>query len=376
MLADAAHFTLELSLKLLSAGLMLKDATPANVLFRGNRPVFVDLPSIVKREPGSYLWLARRQFEACFILPLLLSIHRGVPLDWSLRDTHAGVSHTMAARLLGVQRWLRPSLLMSVALPAALNNSNVKSGHGALEPKLANDERAVYTLERTFRQLQAQVNSLAPRASSQGSDWRAYMANRQHYQQEDLGLKQDFVRDALARVKPEFVLDVGANTGEFSALAARAGARVLALDTDESSVSGIFHRARSESLDIHPLVMDFARPTPAAGWQNGERSSFPDRGRGQFDLVMMLAVIHHLRVTNGVPLAAFIDAAARLSRRALLVEFVPRTDPMFRLIARGREDLYQDYTAEALEQALRASFHIEMTKPLPNGRTLYLATRA
>ena len=83
MLAAAGSLTLELARALLPRGWQLKDATPANVLFRNAEPVFVDLPSIVARDPGSCLWIARHQFETTFLLPLVASVEAGLPIAWT-----------------------------------------------------------------------------------------------------------------------------------------------------------------------------------------------------------------------------------------------------------------------------------------------------
>ena len=73
----------------------------------------------------------------------------------------------------------------------------------------------------------------------------------------------------------------------------------------------------------------------------------------------MLAVVHHLRVTEGVPVAEQFDAVAAITRRHLLVEYVPVTDPMFAAIARGREPLYPDCLRPEFEATLLKRFQIE-----------------
>ena len=150
---------------------------------------------------------------------------------------------------------------------------------------------------------------------------------------------------------------------------------MVALDIDERSVAAIWRRAREKKLPILPLVGNFGRPTPAVGWRNRELDSLLARAEGRFDLVLMLAVVHHLRVTEGVPMAEQFEAVAGLTRRHLLVEFVPAADPMFAAIARGREPLYPDCVRPAFETALVKRFAIERTRELPNGRVLYLARR-
>jgi ribosomal protein L11 methylase PrmA len=183
------------------------------------------------------------------------------------------------------------------------------------------------------------------------------------------------VSESLAALRPKWVLDIGANTGEFSARAAAAGASVVAIDTDEAAVNNMLHAAERNKHSILPLVGDFANPSPAVGWSNRERASFLSRAERRFDVVMLLAVVHHLRVTCGVPLAQIVRLVADLTRHAIIIEHVPVEDPMFKRLSRGRDELYADCQRSEFERALRAKFDLEKSQELPNGRTLYLATK-
>ena len=374
MLAAAAELTLELSRALLPPGLQLKDATPANVLFRGAQPVFVDLPSIVAREPGSCLWNARHQFETTFLLPLIASVEARLPIASTLANPVAGLSHEALARILGARRWLKPRLWRSVAFPAALaaRAAAGAGSRGAL--KVASDAQARFILDRAFAGLTRDLQRWTARLAAGSSHWQGYTATRLHYGDADLEAKRAFVTEALDGTRPLAVLDIGANTGEFSEIAARQ-AEVVSMDIDERSVAAIFGRARASRPTILPLVGNFGRPTPATGWRNRESDSFLARAAERFDLVMMLAVVHHLRVTEGVPIAEQFDAVAGVTRRHLLVEFVPVSDPMFAAIARGREALYGDCERPAFEAALGELFQVEKSRELPNGRVLFLARR-
>lgn len=372
MLAAAGALTLELARALLPRGLQLKDATPANLLFRGVEPVFVDLPSIVAHAPKGCLWLARHQFETTFLLPLVASVEAGVPLAWSLANPVAGLSHESLARLLGARRWLKPRLWGSVALPAALGARAADGAGSRTEMQAGSEEQARYILARSYAALERRLRRNAERLATRGSHWQKYIQTRTHYDSEDLAAKRAFVSSAVADTHPARTLDIGANTGEFSEIAASQG-EVVALDVDERSVASIAWRARERNLSILPLVGNFGRPTPATGWRNRESDSFLDRAAGAFDLVLMLAVVHHLRVTEGVPVAQQFEAVAAVTRRHLLVEFVPVTDPMFAAIARGREPLYLDCIRPAFEAELARRFTVENTLELPNGRVLYLA---
>ena len=134
---------------------------------------------------------------------------------------------------------------------------------------------------------------------------------------EDHAKKKEYVERLLREITPATVLDVGANTGTYSMLAASVCARVVALDTDQAAIDQLWTRASKENLDILPLVVNIARPSPALGWENSESMSFLDRAEHRFDLVMMLAVIHHLLLMDQIPMEQIAALAARLTRRYL-----------------------------------------------------------
>ena len=185
--------------------------------------------------------------------------------------------------------------------------------------------------------------------------------------------KEKFVSTALAEFKPGRVLDVGCNTGHFSDLAARQGAEVVAIDTDLGCVGALCQTAREQNLNILPIVVDLCRPSAAKGWRNRECSSFLERAKGAFDAVLMLAVLHHVLVTERIPLDEVLDLAAELTRDLLLIEFVEPEDKMFQTIARGREHLHADLTITAFEAACRRHFHIVRSEHMEGThRRLYL----
>ena len=259
MLAHAARHTLTIGLELLRDGYVLKDATPANVLFRGARPVFVDLPSIERFAGGNGLWLARHQFETCFLLPLMASLDLGYPIQSALADPATGLSHERLARLYGPRRWWSVDRVRHVALAAALGGGTRGAEAALPRPtsgRASDLEKAKYVLEQSLRGLLRAIDRLEGRLRQRDSHWSAYAATRSHYADEDLRLKREFVGAVLEAGKPRWVLDVGANTGEFSAMAAAASAETVAVDLDEVSVSAIHATAAGSRLPIQALVVD------------------------------------------------------------------------------------------------------------------------
>ena len=209
-----------------------------------------------------------------------------------------------------------------------------------------------------------------------GSAWSDYMTSNNNYTNEHFEAKQTFVESALQEVRPRRVLDVGCNTGHFSALAAASGSSVVAIDYDPEVVGKTWRRAFAGGLDILPLVVNLTRPSPAMGWRNQECPAFLDRACGRFDAVLMLAVIHHMLVTERIPLDEIIDIAAELTTDLLVIEFVAPADSMFRRLLRGRDHLFAELTSEVFESECRRRFEIVRSQRLAGTeRTLYLMRR-
>ncbi len=373
MLAAAGGLTLDLAEGSLAEGFGLKDATPGNILFRGPQPVFVDLLSFERRAPDDPVWKPDAQFQRTFLLPLLAHQRFGARLADIFTTRRDGLEPEEIFRLVGTVQKFLPPFLPLVSMPVWLGRKASGGGGSSLyqERRVGDPEKARFILGARFRGLRRQLARLQP-APDARSTWSGYMEEHS-YEREAFAAKEQFVNDALHEVKPARALDVGANTGYFSALAARAGAEVVAVDLDAACVGRIWQRARAESLDILPLVVDLGRPSPALGWRNQECPSFLDRARGRFDAVLMLAVLHHLLVTERVPLDDVIDLAAELTRDALIIEFVAPQDEMFRRLARGRDDLFVKLDAAAFAASARRRFHIVRQSRLGNAnRTLYL----
>lgn len=375
MLHAAGALTLDLALATLEEGYGLKDATPYNVLFRGPRPVFVDVLSFERRDPRNHAWMAYAQFVRTFLLPLLAHRDLGWPLQQTLSGRRDGLEPETIYRSIGIFRRLAPPYLELVFLPtwlAAKRREDVSLYH----PKpAASPEQARYILGNLLRGCRKRLNAAGPRSGGD-STWSQYLDRKSLYSPQQLAEKEAFVQEALELTRPATVLDAGANEGHFSLLAARTGAAVIAIDTDPVVVGSIWRRAHSENLDVQPLVVDLTRPTPAGGWRNQECASFLDRAAGSFDLVLMLALMHHIVVTERVPLEELLALAADISREYLLIEFVAPKDSMFQRIVRGREALYSDLTRERFETAAQTHWEPVRSRRITGlHRWLYLYRR-
>jgi SAM-dependent methyltransferase len=358
LLDAAARLTLDLALDLLPEGFGLKDATPYNVLFRGPDAVFIDVLSIERRDTGDPTWLPYAQFIRTFVLPLFANRRFGVPLGQILLARRDGLEPEDIYRWLSPLQRLHPAVLPLVSMPVWLAARHKPDDPSVYRQKLLPDpEQARFILRHLLRGLRRKLDAIAPKTPP-ASAWTRYMEGENNYTAGQFQDKERFIAAFLAEHAPQRVLDVGCNTGHFSLQAARAGAAVVGIDTDQAAAGNVWRRARAEKQNILPLVVDLARPTPAMGWNNREWPSFLDRARGAFDAVFMLAVVHHMLVTERIPLAAIVDLAASLTSSLLVIEFVSPQDSMFQRLVRGREELFRGLDAAQFEQICGSRFHI------------------
>jgi ribosomal protein L11 methylase PrmA len=170
------------------------------------------------------------------------------------------------------------------------------------------------------------------------------------------------------------VWDVGANTGEYSRAAREVAPEVLAFDLDPAAVERNYRRVRRENeTGILPLLMDLTNPSPAQGWGHRERLSLEQRGPA--DVVLALALVHHLAIGHNLPLAKVAEFFARIGR-GLVIEFVPKNDSQVHRLLRNRPDIFPDYTREGFERAFAERFSVEDVREVAESeRAIYRMTR-
>ncbi len=369
MLRDAALLQLELIEAAIGEDLTLKDATPYNIQFSAGRPVFIDIPSF-EPLPAGAPWAGYRQFCELFLFPLMLQAYKGISFQPLLRSRIDGVDIQTAARLFGLRDRFRAGVLPHVWLQSKLDRrygdtrqdvrSELKSAGFHKELILAN--------VRKLRKLVARLDW-----GGEGSEWGAY-EQFHNYSESDHAAKEAFIDRAVADSDATLVWDVGCNTGQFSRIAARHAQQVVAMDLDPFAVEQLYREnARNGVENILPLVQNVADPSPNWGWRQQERTDLQSRGRP--DLVLCLALIHHVVISANVPLEEFIAWLAEMTD-GLVIEYVSRSDDKVQTLLRNKEDKYDDYRRENLEQQLERHFSIRNRLELESGnRFLYACSR-
>lgn len=361
MLRDAALLHLELLRDALKEGMILKDSSAYNIQFRGATATHIDVASFEKLAAGD-AWTGYGQFCEMFLFPLMLQAYRGADFQPWLRGRLDGISARDMNHILGFFDSFRSGVLGHVRLHARLQSARrTQDVRGSIRD--AGFSRAL--IERNVAGLIKLIGKLKPRTSK--SHWRAY-ADPGGGADDDAAAKQTFVESAVASRPRQLVWDLGTNTGMYARIAARHAQYVVALDSDAPSVDRLYEQLRSESnRKIIPLVMNLVDASPRQGWRGLERKDL--RGRGAPDIILALALIHHVVLAANVPLAEFVGWLAGLGGE-LVIEFVTREDPMVRELLLHKNDIYHDYTLQNFEHEFAKHYDLVLRRSIREGRRL------
>ena len=363
-LKDAALATLAIQKLALEHDHALRDASAFNIQFHRGRPVFIDTLSFEAYREGEP-WVAYRQFCQHFLAPLALAAYTDVRLASLTRVFVDGVPLDLASRLLPARTRLIPALMLHIHLHA--RSQRRYAGASAVRRRPVSR----LALRGLVDSLTGAVNRMRWRPA--GTEWGDYY-DATNYTGAALESKprvvQEFIRASGART----VWDLGANTGVFSRLASQLGIPTIAFDVDPAAVEkNYLETKRRNEPDLLPLVTDLTNPSPSLGWDHRERASLLDRGPA--DLVLALALIHHLAISNNVPLERVAHFLARAGR-SLVIEFVPKSDSQVRRLLATRADIFPNYDMEGFLRAFTRYFDVVQSHPVEGSeRTLHLMRR-
>jgi len=348
--------------------MILKDSTPYNIQWQGSSPVFIDIPSFEKLNAGEP-WAGYRQFCEMYLFPLMLTSYKHISHIPFLRGNLEGIPLDQMNNLLSLRDYLRPGVLFHVYLHLKAQNkySNTK---GDIKSDLRKSGFNKALIEANVKRLKKLV---------QGLDWKILKTEWSHYSSfrtytdNELAMKKDFVQKASATHRWKLAWDLGCNTGEFTQLISDQCDYVVGMDIDPLAIEFFYQNLKKTGVKtILPLINNIADPSPGLGWLNTERKILRDRGKP--NLVLCLALIHHIVLSANIPLKGFIQWLASLGG-ALIIEYVTKDDPMVKVLLQNKEDNFSDYNQDHFENSLKAFFDINTSQSLESGtRIIYFAT--
>ena len=364
---DAALCTLKIQKIALEFGMSLKDASAYNIQFLHGKPVLIDTLSFEIYKVGRP-WVAYRQFCQHFLAPLVLMSYRDIRLSQLLRIYVDGIPLDLVSRLLPSRTRFNFGLLSHIILHARAQKTYADKPGEKPAVRFAMSKQSLLGL---IDSLESTVGNLKWKPA--GTEWGDYY-EKTNYSDAAFLHKKQLVSEWMERIKPGIAWDLGANTGIFSRLVGKLGACTVAFDIDPAAVEQNYRQVRIENeQNVLPLVLDLTNPSPSMGWDNQERRSFGDRG--PVDVILALALIHHLAISNNVPLPKLAEFFHELCHW-FVIEFVPKSDSQVKILLKSREDIFPHYVQADFENIFKEKFDIrEAVKVQESERFLYLMER-
>lgn len=362
---DAALVTLAIQKRALEFGMSLKDSSAYNIQFHRGKPILIDTLSFETYTEGKP-WVAYRQFCQHFLAPLALMAYKDVRLSQLIRVYIDGIPLDLASRMLPFRTRFVASLFLHIHLHASAQRHYADK---VVDKNTTTRQMSLSSMLGLLDSLKTGVRKL--HWQPKGTEWADYYATADHYSSESVEHKKHVVNEYLDHIQPRIVWDLGANEGMFSRLSSVRGIPTLAFDIDPGAVEKNYLDCVTHGeTHLLPLVLDLTNPSPSLGWSNRERMSLLERAPA--DAILALALIHHLAISNNVPLHLLAKFFHNLGNW-LIIEFVPKTDPQVELLLATREDIFSEYDVETFERIFSNWFNIVETISIRGTqRCLYL----
>ncbi len=358
----AALTTMKIEKVALEFEMTLKDASAYNIQFQDSQPIFIDTLSFEKYHEGKG-WKAYKQFCQHFLGPLALMSFTDIRLNKLFQNYIDGIPVDLTSKLLPMKTRFMFSLLSHIHLHA-------KSQKHYEKKQIKN--KKIKMSKRSFMGLVESLNSGVKKMNwnPQGTEWGDYYSET-NYSNRSLDEKKNIISRMIDEVNPKKVWDLGANTGVFSRIASEKEIFTVAFDIDPAAVEKNFCQVnKRKETKLLPLVLDLTNPSSDIGWANEERKSVTSRG--PVDLILALALIHHLAISNNVPLKKIAEFF-KYNCKFLIIEFIPKSDSQVQKLLSTREDIFDEYTREQFEECFQQYFIIKkLENIIDSKRIIYL----
>lgn len=353
---------LDINIIAVEYGMILKDATPFNFYFQSGEPIMFDTTSFSFFHNNDK-WLAYKQFCEEFLSPFALMHYGGQ--NWSkMSISHLhGFPLEFVSYTLPIKSWLNFTCLINIHIHAKFIN-NIQQKQNSNNSGFSQEK-----IKFTFSLIKNNISTW--KVYNFKSNWVGYYENSIEsniYLQK----KEDIVRIWIKQIGPFCVIDLGANTGKFSFIAAEYCTHVIAIESDGKCVEKIGNKIIENKIkNIDTLVCDLAEMTPDLGILNKEYKSLYHRTKSDF--VLGLALIHHLCIGKNISLKLVANLFSEFTTNYAIVEFITKDDKRVIDLIKGREDLFDNYNEETFYKEFSEYFDlIKVEEIMPSMRKLFL----
>ncbi len=329
---DAAITTLSLCKLSLQNGMILKDASPLNIRLMDGKMKWIDHLSFEIYKDGD-TWIAYRQFCEMFLNPLLIASYCGLEVHRLLKAYPEGLTAQSTAQLLPFHCRFKLHVQLHVFVQA---NIQSKTKTKSIPNKKLSVQKLMHIIESLF----TCINSLRlPMTQKKWSNYYQETILSEAY----LKSKKGQLINILSELDYTNVLDAGCNDGTITLLCNNK-ANIIAADSAPDCINQFYNLIKKNNIrNVYPFVLDLTFPSENMGWNNNEYPAFFQRKK--FDLIIALALIHHLCIRKNIPLDKVAGLFASNGKQ-LIIEFVPKNDPKSQELLLNRENIFENYNEE------------------------------
>jgi predicted nicotinamide N-methyase len=292
-----------------------------------------------------------------------------VDLERLLIPNIDGIPLEIANKLLPRRAKFKPGVFMHISMHAKSQTKHANTNVQTVQKTAKVSDNALLGI---LSSLESTVKSL--QLKKPNTEWADYYTFT-NYNEPAFNEKKQLVQSFVQKTGAKTVLDMGANNGLFSRVAAEVSDFVISADIDPFAVEQNYLTVKQNGeQNILPVKFDIVNPSPAIGWNNHERQTLAERAKN-VDVVMALALVHHLAISNNVPLEKVFEYFTSLGKN-LIIEFVPKGDSQVDKLLVTRKDIFSDYNIIGFEEAAKPYYKlVEKTAIKGTKRTLYLFER-
>ena len=360
MFRDYVLFMLDFISELDRVGLGLQDPSLYNTTFHNGRFIYVDYSGIFWDKTN---WFIMQTFIELHINTLVMLTKSQAKGYLYLQNPRMVAKYADIAGYLNQQEAVRYHEILTICEKATVSG----------------DVNKVCELLKDYVQL-------VTTDFASVSDWTGYqdvLYSHMHGQQ-DYTQKQKEVLSLVRSVAPTTLLDLAGNMGYYSIALSKSLKYAVTIDIDSGISDSAYEMIKKFSVNnVHPICLNFITPTPAIYRNNAVYTDTIHpyiKGaleRFQCDMVLVLAVIHHLALSQGLTFEEIIGQVFLFTNRYVIIEFIDREDEWVARYLRQYSELRTAwYTREKFEIALSEKFAISAIRPSDTEtRTLYLCEK-